>query len=184
MYVCVCVILLSWEIQDEVCTRSCRNEKQVLRPALKNPPSAHTRDRTSDSEHLMIRINYSIACLLGFSSTEYAIRMRSGAPCEALRAGRVRRRHVTDAVDILSEENFHGLEMKMQVGSQRQKEKKWSRVFRAAAATPRPLWIIPRYICRGPLLHTAVVMVPFGQDCVLCSVHCGNHPRTAGRNTF
>lgn len=34
------------------------------------------------------------------------------------------------------------------------------------------------------LLHSAAVMVPPGQDCALCSVRCGNHPRTVGRNTF
>lgn len=34
------------------------------------------------------------------------------------------------------------------------------------------------------LRRAAAVMVPPGQDCVLCSARCGNHPRTAGRNTF
>lgn len=34
------------------------------------------------------------------------------------------------------------------------------------------------------LLRAVAVMVPPGQDCVLCSARCGNHPRTAGRNTF
>lgn len=33
-------------------------------------------------------------------------------------------------------------------------------------------------------LHTVVLMVPPGQGCALSWAHCGNHPRTAGRNTF
>lgn len=66
----------------------------------------------------MICINYSSACLLGFSSSEFAMRMRRGAPCAALRAGRVRSRHVTGAESIIPT-----AETKMQVGSQKPKRK-------------------------------------------------------------
>lgn len=46
-----------------------------------------------------------------------------------------------------------------------------------------PVDHIQVHLQRFPL-HTVALMVPPGQGCLLSPAHCGNHPGTAGRNTF
>lgn len=163
----------------------CSNEKQVSGPALKV-----FRLHAPEIEHqiwstLMICINYYNPVPSGlfilWMCNEDA---RQSATCGTKKELRRNRRAATWPARCayfvsVWQQQISGREIKAQVGTQRNgKEEGWDTVSEAPHCGSYPGTFA------ASLLHTAAVMVPPGQDCVLCSVRCGNHPRTAGRNTF
>lgn len=159
----------------------CSNEKQVSSLMLKIFRLCSAKREHQIQSALMICINYCIQCLRGASFSECGLRVRS-AMCDALFTGQMMVFHRRKLCLC----NHYLIHFFMRFRNRLQALRpKWSGdLTESGGLFLQPLCGSHPGTFATSLLHTAAVMVPPGQDCVLCSVCCGNHPRTAGRNTF
>lgn len=147
---------------------------------------------TSNLKRPVICVNYCIQCLQGFLFSDYGMRIHSTVCHVWCFVHWPKRSHAAKTTPtmwpishrffcVFVNNKFQVLRSKCNWDQTTKKRE------RESGGGSRVLFLKPR--CGSypgtfatSLLHTAAVMVPPGQDCVLCSVRCGNHPRTAGRN--